>query len=386
MPKKPQKRNSRPPIAGIEWVKKPEWPKLPDSRWKSLKIVDLFCSCGGMTLGAWEGARLSKRKLDVRLAIDVMPEPLTVYKDNFFDVASNIESMDVTKIFDCQKGRSPTFEERKWKKLIGKLDFLVAGPPCQGHSDLNNSTRRSDPRNALYLSVARAAEILSPKAVVIENVPAVQHDKGKVVSSTKYWLEKLGYCVSTAVIQFAQFGVPQSRKRHILVATLKERFDLACLEDEIQPEQTLGKYISGLENSAHKNGLMSTPAKMTLKNMERVHYLFKNDLYDLPNEKRPSCHKDKKHAYISMYGRMHWNKPAQTLTSGFGSMGQGRYIHPRKQRLITPHEAARLQGFPDFFDFSSVTTLSALREMIANAVPPQFIAILVRRLIKEGHL
>ena len=87
-----------------------------------------------------------------------------------------------------------------------------------------------------------------------------------------------------------------------------------------------------------------------------------------------------------MYGRMFWDKPAQTLTSGFGSMGQGRYVHPKKRRLITPHEAARLQGIPDFFDFGSVSTLSALREMIANAVPPQFTATLVNRLIEQGVL
>jgi DNA (cytosine-5)-methyltransferase 1 len=79
---------------------------------------------------------------------------------------------------------------------------------------------------------------------------------------------------------------------------------------------------------------------------------------------------------------MHWDRPAQTLTSGFGSMGQGRYVHPRRRRLLTPHEAARLQGFPDFFDFSSVGKATALREMIANAVPPQFTAVLVQALIK----
>ena len=89
---------------------------------------------------------------------------------------------------------------------------------------------------------------------------------------------------------------------------------------------------------------------------------------------------------MSMYGRMHGNKPAQTLTSGFGSMGQGRYVHPTERRLLTPHEAARIQGLPDFFDFSAVRAISALREMIANAVPPQFTAALISQMFRNGVL
>lgn len=71
-----------------------------------------------------------------------------------------------------------------------------------------------------------------------------------------------------------------------------------------------------------------------------------------------------------MYGRLQWEKPAQTLTTGFGSMGQGRYVHPSQERTITPHEAARLQTFPDFFGFSAANTRSAWARMIGNAVPP----------------
>jgi DNA (cytosine-5)-methyltransferase 1 len=87
-----------------------------------------------------------------------------------------------------------------------------------------------------------------------------------------------------------------------------------------------------------------------------------------------------------MYGRIYWEKPAQTLTSGFGSMGQGRYIHPTRRRLLTPHEAARIQGFPDFFNFSAAATITSLREMIANAVPPQFTAVVVNALFDGGQL
>ena len=125
------------------------------------------------------------------------------------------------------------------------------------------------------------------------------------------------------------------------------------------------------------------PSRPTAENAKRIQYLFDNDIHDLPNSLRPSCHRDKQHAYISMYGRMHWDKPAQTLTSGFGSMGQGRFVHPTRPRLITPHEAARLQGFPDFFDFTVVDSVTALREMIANAVPPPLTLAFVAEFIRQ---
>lgn len=373
-------------IAGPDWVRRTTWPSPPDARSRSLSMVDLFCSCGGMTLGVWEGARVSRRRVGIPLAVDKELKPLLVYRSNFCDNTSIARQDDVARLFGGSRGKKPTSTEIYWKGRVGQLDLLVAGPPCQGHSDLNNSTRRQDPRNGLYLRVARAAEVLNPKVVIIENVPAVKHDVGNAVPSTVDWLKELGYGVSKNVLHLARFGVPQLRKRHILVASRDARFDLSELDDVNEQVPTAGKYLSGLESSANTNGLMSRPARMTERNEERVKYLFDHDIYDLPNQERPPCHRDKEHAYISMYGRMFWDKPAQTLTSGFGSMGQGRYVHPKRQRLLTPNEAARLQGIPDFFDFTSATTLSSLREMIANAVPPQFTATLVARLIQKGVL
>ncbi|QDT83065.1 DNA cytosine methyltransferase [Gimesia chilikensis] len=377
----------QPQLCGLDWVTRKSWPRIhTKSSAKLLTIVDLFSSCGGMTLGAWEGSRLSRRQLSVRLAVELMEEPLNVYQSNFSKISKQIVKDDIRNLFNGDRGATLTATEKSWKKKVGKLDLLVAGPPCQGHSDLNNSTRRNDPRNLLYLRVIRAAEVLMPQAIIIENVPAVQHDRGNVISMAQSWLQELGYRVSTSVIQFSRFGVPQSRKRHILLAVSKGGYTLSDIEKVNCVPSTLGDYLKGLEESANSNGLLSRPARMTKRNIERVQYLFENNLYDLPNSERPPCHRDKKHAYVSMYGRMRWNQCAQTLTSGFGSMGQGRYIHPKKQRLITPHEAARLQGIPDFFDFTAAQTLSGLREMIANAVPPPFTATLVNRLIGSNSI
>jgi DNA (cytosine-5)-methyltransferase 1 len=378
-------KKREPPIAGLVWVKKRTWPPSPPPHSKPLTLVDLFCSCGGMTLGCWEGARLQNRRLDVRLAIDLMHDPLRVYARNFAAIASDIRQEDVSQLFDGNLGQQSTAKERDCMKRIGPLDLLVAGPPCQGHSDLNNSTRRKDPRNALYLRVARAAQVLKPKAIIIENVPAVLHDESNVVGETQRHLSR-HYTVSEKIVEFSRFGVPQNRKRHILLAVRSNPFVLGHLDDVNRPKRALSDYLSGTIPTANPSALMSMPARLSPQNAERVKYLFDNNLHNLPNALRPPCHRDKKHAYVSMYGRMYWDRPAQTITSGFGSMGQGRYIHPNEPRLITPHEAARIQGIPDFFDFSSVPTFSSLREMIANAVPPQFTATLVARLIEHRVL
>ena len=86
------------------------------------------------------------------------------------------------------------------------IDLVVAGPPCQGHSDLNNHTRRNDPRNALFLRVARFVELTRPRAVVIENVPGVARDRAGVVPTTVAHLLSLGYNVATGVLVASDFG------------------------------------------------------------------------------------------------------------------------------------------------------------------------------------
>ena len=372
-------------VADINWVQQTEWPISPNGRARSIRLIDLFCGCGGLTLGVWEAARLRNYKIDIRLAVDAVEQPLSVYRENFARFQSEVRQDDIGRIFNGRRSASPTSIERYWLGRAGEVDLIVAGPPCQGHSDLNNSTRRNDPRNELYLKAVRAAEVFTPKALIIENVPAVVLDKKGVVKDAINWLQGIGYSVSERVVSLLQFGVPQLRRRHILVATYAPEFCLGELKEEMQSELTAGQYLAGLEDEADYDAApFYRPGKMTAENVHRVDYLFSKNLHDLPDSKRPACHRDKKHAYVSMYGRMHWDKPAQTLTSGFGSMGQGRFVHPTRRRLLSPHEAARLQGFPDFFDFSSARTLTSLREMIANAVPPQFTAQLVIKLIDAG--
>ena len=357
--------------AGLEWVRLSERPPSPNGRTPKLRMVDLFCGCGGMTLGVAEATRCKNRQLDIRLAADEASEVLAVYRANFSDFGEHLVAQDVSQIFDGRLGAPLTSTESKWKRLIGSVDLVIAGPPCQGHSDLNNVTRRRDPRNRLYLRVVRATEVLAPKVLIVENVPTVLLDRQHVVAQARKWLINNGYHVSADIVPLARFALPQLRMRHVLVAVSRGEFDLSELDGVDGPPPTAGEYLAGLEDEPQcHDGILYRPTEPTDTNRRRIDYLFKHRLYELPNALRPPCHRDKYHKYISMYGRMHWDRPAQTLTSGFGSMGQGRYVHPTRRRLLTPHEAARLQGFPVFPSLISCTVAKResprLREMIAN--------------------
>ena len=111
------------------------------------------------------------------------------------------------------------------------------------------------------------------------------------------------------------------------------------------------------------------PSTPSPTNADRMRWLIEHGEFDLPNGRRPRCHHNE-HSYVSMYGRLRWDAPAQTITTGYGSMGQGRYVHPGKARTLTPHEAARLQTIPDFFDLGASNKRSTWAHVVGNAVPP----------------
>lgn len=343
----------------------------------ALRIVDLFAGCGGLTLGVAQAAAANGLRPDVRLAVDFEPLATEVYKNNF-RFAGRVETAPVEQFFDGEIGGLHTLTERRTATEAGEVDVLLGGPPCQGHSNLNNHTRRVDGKNALYLRMVRAAEVLKPRAVLIENVPAVlndRHDGEGVVDRARKHLTQLGYKLADRVVELDKLGVAQTRRRHILLAIRKEdtttpRRVFDALPQH--PRRDLRWAIGDLIDADETNPIDRAPQAQAA-NKKRMQYLLDNDLYDLPNALRPKCHQGE-HSYKSMYGRLRWDEPAQTITSGFGSIGQGRYMHPERLRALTAHEAARIQGFPDYFDFSPCQTRGALATMIGNAVPPALTA------------
>lgn len=358
---------------------RPDYESLPSA----LRVVDLFCGGGGLTVGVAEAARRAGRGTDVVLAVESDHEAADVYALNF--PKAHLVRDDVSALFDGSPGGSCTESECELRRTLGDVDILVAGPPCQGHSDLNNHTRRDDPRNALYLRAIRAVEVLRPSAVLIENVPAVLHDKEAVTNEAVHLLEKSDYRVASAVLALVRFGVPQRRKRHILLATKGDFVDpegvlgvaSTCVSHE---PRTVGWAILDLFASTSDVG-PDSPARASADNKERMRYLLEEGIYDLPNRLRPKCHHGE-HSYHSMYGRLRWGEPAQTITTGFGSMGQGRFVHPAAPRTLTPHEAARLQTLPDFFDLGASNSRRAWATVIGNAVPPLFGVHVVESLLR----
>lgn len=348
--------------------RRPAFEDLPNP----VRVVDLFAGCGGLTIGVAEAARRSGRGIDVRLALDNDPDAAGVFHANFPTAAVHTDRVE--DWFDGDLGSTFTDREQEVRKLVGHVDILLGGPPCQGHSNLNNRTRRDDERNALYARMARAAAVLRPAVALIENVPTVQHDVARIVEVTIEALRDAKYKVDDRVIDLLQLGAPQKRRRHVILAIrglpvaprdVLDRLGLRC---QRHPARTVRWAIEDLLD-VEGDALFDTPSAASPENQRRMRWLFRYDQYDLPNHHRPDCHHSE-HSYLSMYGRLCWDEPAQTVTTGFGSMGQGRYVHPGVPRTITAHEAARLQMLPDSLDFRSARTRGALAKLIGNAVPP----------------
>lgn len=348
----------------LAWLQSPKRPEHSAERGQ-VRIVDLFSGCGGLSLGITEACRALRLGVEHIFAADINPLAQTIYTQNFpggrfFGEAVQTLVGQINQRFS---------KEEKWlRDDFGPVDILAAGPPCQGHSDLNNHTRRDDPKNALFETVIRFVQLLEPTHVVIENVPGIRHDKRGVTHVGRLALEAMGYKVFEQVLLASELGAAQRRRRFIMVATRQPEFSFLDLSS-VARERTVRWACSDLLEITG-GGAIDSQASSSRDNRQRIAYLFEHDLYDLPDEMRPACHRLKKHSYHSVYGRLRWDEPAPTITSGFNSPGQGRFIHPAKHRTLTPHEAARLQFFPDFFDWNNANR-EGLTQMIGNAVPPK---------------
>lgn len=348
-----------------------------------IRIVDLFSGCGGTSLGAVEAIRAKGLTATIAAAVEWDKVTSECFKENFYP--DTMLNTDVSRLLDGDTGERITENEQKFKDTCGHVDLLLGGPPCQGHSSLNNYSRMNDPKNALYFKMARAAEVLKPKFIFIENVVGAVNDRSGVVQRTIERLEELGYLISKGIIDCKELGLAQSRKRFILMASKGK--SISSIESilrkySIEPKN-LSWAIGDLVGSSKSGDILNESSKPSKENLDRINYLFENDLYDLPNEMRPPCHRDKKHSYNSIYGRLSWGKPAQTLTGGFYNMSMGRYIHPEERRTLTAHEAARIQGFPDFFNFYPALKRTSLAQIIGNAVPPKLAFSCVMELIEN---
>jgi DNA (cytosine-5)-methyltransferase 1 len=352
----------------------------PQAR-RRLRAVDLFCAAGGMTLGLRNAARSIGIDMEVAFSADADADALAIYAANHgpcmaatADVQSLV-SYKVTGRGDTARwGTQPSLVDPNIRSFLNPIDVVIAGPPCQGHSSFNNRTRREDARNLLYVTTVAFAVAADAKLCIIENVPDVQLDKFEVVETARTLFKSGGYFVSDAVLFANDYGVGQRRRRHFMVAVkgLDEPIDLpGSLEGLTIAPLTLRHAIGDLAARKGKS-VMDTVGTLSPNNETRINWLFRHKAYDLPDKQRPDCHKNG-HTYPSVYGRMKWDEPTQTITTGFLCPGRGRYVHPSNRRTVTPREAARIQGFPDSYDFCPPgvdVSRMLLGKVIGDAVPP----------------
>ena len=331
---------------------------LPNSDGKPT-AVDLFCGCGGLTVG------LKRAGFRVLGAVDVDPLSVKTYKANHRDVTlweKDIRELDPQELLD-------TLGLKK-----GGLDLLAGCPPCQGFSTmrtLNGALMVDDPRNDLLLEFARFVEALLPRAVMMENVPGLADDKRFEAFLRK--LKKLGYLGAHRVLNAAEYGVPQRRRRLIYLAGLGMEISFA---DKAAKMKTVEEAIGGLPKAGQSGDpVHDMPENRTPKVLEVIRLIPKDggSRRDLPEEFQLECHK-RCNGFKDVYGRMAWKEVAPTITSGCFNPSKGRFLHPEEDRAITMREAALLQGFPRRYKFPTNNNKSAVALMIGNAVPPPFIA------------
>lgn len=355
-------------------------PRAGSARNGDVRIVDLFCGCGGLALGASRAAKAIGLHPVISLAADSDPDALGVYARNL--APERLLSENLWSLVEFQIRRTkgqvefagePVLLHPALRALVGKADLVIGGPPCQGHSNFNNVTRRMDPRNLLYLVPLAVAAALGARAVVVENVPGVIHDRfAQVAGLARDLARSIGYRVDDAVVNALELGVPQTRRRHILVCSREGVPNISSTLDALRRSQRSVEFALRDLLSAESSTIYDQAAALSPDNQRRVAYLFRRGLYDLPPKARPDCHKNGT-TYISVYGRLNWKLPAGTITTGFMSPGRGRFIHPELPRTLTAHEAARLQAFPDDFRFDLPRPSGkkkALAKLIGDAVPP----------------
>lgn len=345
-----------------------------------MKAVDLFCGCGGLSEG------LRSAGIGVIAGVDIEKKYIQTFEYNFPNALTL--TTDITQL-------SPNDLLNKLHMKKGELDLLVGGPPCQGFSKNTPISRRSldSNNNLLVKRFLEYCEALFPKIIIMENVAEMRNGfEQHYTKLIEQQLTDLGYQVIHGVLNAADFGVPQNRKRAFFIARRdgkKPIFPLvthakdknAFLEKHISVWEAISDlvettndspniYLRQPENKYQKimryqsvNLKNHDSKKLTIIQQERINSLQPGQgLKDLPEHLRP------KSGYSGAYGRLTKNMIMPTITRWVFHAGSGRWGHPTEYRLITIREAARLHSFPDRFIFVGSYTDQA--GQVGNSVPP----------------
>lgn len=249
----------------------------------------------------------------------------------------------------------------------GRCDIIIAGPPCQGFSTLG-TRRKDDPRNRLSLNVIRWAEKMRPRIVVVENVPSFLNSP--VCFTLQRGIGALGYSIEALVLDAADFGVPQCRRRCFIVAWRTGKPFLAPTTRRRQ--RTVRDALDGLPDrpDGRNHHYSPKPSRVALARMRVIPTGGdKRDVMKRAPELTPPSWWRLSCEVTDAWGRMEWDKPANTLRTCFQNASKGRYIHPDQDRVISLREAARIHSIPDRWQFAGLPTQIA--RQIGNSVPPR---------------
>ncbi len=255
----------------------------------------------------------------------------------------------------------------------GELDLLGGCPPCQGFSTLrtyNGKRHVRDARNDLIFEFQRLVLALKPKRVMMENVPGLFKDRR--LAEFQAVLEKNGYEFQAKVLNVADFGVAQRRRRLVVLASRVNKVHFS----EPTPTRLTVKDVIGHLPQAGASGdpLHDMPEKRSTRTMQLIAAIPHDggSRTALPKSLRLKCHR-KSDGFKDVYGRMAWNGLAPTITTGCFNPSKGRFLHPEENRAITLREAALLQSFPPEYKFPAEFGKVRIAAMIGNALPPEFI-------------
>ncbi len=328
------------------------------------KAVDLFAGCGGMSEG------LRQAGFDVIAAVEIDKYAAKTYRMNHPDTVlfeEDIRSLHADGIKELLNGEP--------------LHLLAGCPPCQGFSSIRRLNRKQaveDERNDLLLEFLRFVEELEPLTIMLENVPGIANYA--IFQFVVERLQELGYNPKYDILKVADYGVPQRRKRLVLVGSLLGELEVQrCSIRPVTVQETIGKleHVDETEDPVHMIYPRHTPPIQ-----ERISLIPKNggSRSDLPKKHRLKCHEKENVGFNDVYGRLRWEDVSSTITGGCLNPSKGRFLHPEEDRCITAREAALLQTFPPQYKFAVDIPRSALALQIGNALPPKFCRIQARNI------
>lgn len=352
------------------------------------EAIDIFSGCGGVSCG------LTLAGFKVKAAVEIEKNAVNTYKNYNPLKKVNVLNNDI-----CEIEGKEILEAAKIKE--DDIYLLAGCPPCQSFSRQNpdNKNKTVEERKKLLFEFLRIIEEIMPPFLLMENVPGIESEYNKVILDE--FLERLRrhYLVITDILNAADYGVPQLRKRFVLHAvrldiqeelkqcgfefTLPKATHNRKGEAGLQPWRTVREAIGDLppiragEEYVDDNGIIFNHkcANLSETNIKRIQIIRKNggSRDGLPEDLTLKCHKKKDKegnifsGHSDVYGIMDADKPSPTMTGGCLCYSKGRYGHYAQDRAISIREAARLQTFPDDFIFSNSLTAAALQ--IGNAVP-----------------